>query len=64
MAPEAAEFKVEVDKGIAVLTLSRPERLNALTFSMYADLVNPPMVPRLPTNLVDLLASYGSSYST
>lgn len=31
-------FRLEVDEGVATLTLSRPERLNALTFQTYADL--------------------------
>ncbi len=31
-------FRLEVDEGVATLTLARPERLNALTFETYADL--------------------------
>ena len=31
-------FRFEVDDGLALLTFARPERLNALTFDVYADL--------------------------
>ncbi len=31
-------FRFDVDDGVATVTLSRPERLNALTFDVYADL--------------------------
>lgn len=31
-------FRFEVDDGVATVTLDRPERLNALTFEVYADL--------------------------
>jgi len=31
-------FRLEVEEGVATLTLSRPARLNALTFDVYADL--------------------------
>ena len=31
-------FSVDVDSGVATITLTRPERLNALTFEVYADL--------------------------
>jgi enoyl-CoA hydratase/carnithine racemase len=31
-------FRFEVDDGVATLTFNRPERLNALTFDVYADL--------------------------
>ncbi len=31
-------FRLEVEEGVATLTFSRPERLNALTFEVYADL--------------------------
>ena len=31
-------FGFEVDDGVATVTLSRPEKLNALTFETYADL--------------------------
>lgn len=40
-APVTAEwhhFRFEVDDGLATLTFNRPERLNALTFEVYADL--------------------------
>ncbi len=31
-------FELELDEGVATVTFSRPERLNALTFDVYADL--------------------------
>jgi enoyl-CoA hydratase/carnithine racemase len=31
-------FELDVEEGVATVTLSRPERLNALTFDVYADL--------------------------
>ena len=31
-------FRFEVSEGVATITLDRPERLNALTFDVYADL--------------------------
>ena len=31
-------FGFAVDGGVATVTLSRPEKLNALTFDVYADL--------------------------
>ncbi|MFL6138427.1 MAG: enoyl-CoA hydratase family protein [Frankiaceae bacterium] len=35
---EWRHFRFEVDDGVATLTLDRPDRLNALTFDVYADL--------------------------
>jgi enoyl-CoA hydratase/carnithine racemase len=35
---EWRHFRFEVDDGLALLTFNRPERLNALTFDVYADL--------------------------
>jgi enoyl-CoA hydratase/carnithine racemase len=35
---EWRHFRFEVDDGLALLTFDRPERLNALTFDVYADL--------------------------
>ena len=35
---QATHFNFEVDKGVAVLTLNRPERKNPLTFESYAEL--------------------------
>jgi enoyl-CoA hydratase/carnithine racemase len=31
-------FRLEVEEGVAIVTFDRPERLNALTFEVYADL--------------------------
>jgi 1,4-dihydroxy-2-naphthoyl-CoA synthase len=31
-------FRFEVEDGVATITFDRPERLNALTFDVYADL--------------------------
>src|SRR3954451_15534992 len=39
-------FALEVDDGVATLTFSRPEKLNALTFEAYADLRD--LVAELP----------------
>lgn len=36
--PRWRHFDYAVDRGVATLTLARPERLNALTFEVYADL--------------------------
>jgi enoyl-CoA hydratase/carnithine racemase len=33
-----SNFELAFDDGVATVTLSRPERLNALTFDVYADL--------------------------
>lgn len=43
---EWAHFDLEVADGVATVTLSRPERLNALTFEVYADLRD--LVAELP----------------
>ena len=40
-------FDLAVADGVVTLTFNRPERLNALTFDAYADLL--PMTPRLAT---------------
>lgn len=37
-APEPLPFRVELDSGVAVVTLDRPDRLNALTFAVYGAL--------------------------
>jgi len=37
-AEERRHFSFEVDDGVGRLTFDRPERLNALTFEVYADL--------------------------
>jgi len=36
--PEWEHLRFEVDDGVGTITLDRPERLNALTFGVYADL--------------------------
>src|SRR5262245_52550282 len=33
-------FELSVEKGVATITLSRPERLNALTFEVYGELAS------------------------
>ena len=38
LTPEWQHFDYSVDDGVATLTLSRPAKLNALTFDVYADL--------------------------
>jgi enoyl-CoA hydratase/carnithine racemase len=38
LTEEWAHFSFEVEDGIGTITLDRPERLNALTFEVYADL--------------------------
>src|SRR4051812_17593283 len=38
MTSDWQHFRFEVDDGVATVTLDRPERLNALTFDVYADL--------------------------
>jgi enoyl-CoA hydratase/carnithine racemase len=38
LAGDWRNFRFEVDDGVATLTLDRPDRLNALTFDVYADL--------------------------
>ena len=35
---EWKHFRFEVEDGVATVTFDRPERLNALTFDVYADL--------------------------
>jgi enoyl-CoA hydratase/carnithine racemase len=36
--PDWQHFRFEVDEGVALLTFDRPERMNALTLDVYADL--------------------------
>jgi enoyl-CoA hydratase/carnithine racemase len=38
LTPDWHHFDYTVDKGVATVTLNRPEKLNALTFDVYADL--------------------------
>ncbi|MGF1465509.1 MAG: enoyl-CoA hydratase family protein [Sandaracinaceae bacterium] len=38
MGIEARSFQASVDDGVATLTLDRPDRINALTFEVYAEL--------------------------
>src|SRR5512144_1015545 len=33
-------FELEIDRGVAAITLNRPERLNALTFEVYGELAS------------------------
>ncbi len=40
MNGQARTFRYEEDNGVAVVTLNRPERLNALTFEVYAELLD------------------------
>src|SRR5215831_4860377 len=46
LTPEWRHFDYAVDDGVATVTLNRPEKLNALTFDVYADLRD--LVAELP----------------
>jgi enoyl-CoA hydratase/carnithine racemase len=46
LTPEWQHFDYSVDDGVATLTLNRPDKLNALTFDVYADLRD--LVTELP----------------
>jgi enoyl-CoA hydratase/carnithine racemase len=46
LTPEWQHFDYAVDNGVATVTLNRPEKLNALTFDVYADLRD--LVTELP----------------
>ena len=38
LTSEWEHFEFAIDNGVATITLNRPEKLNALTFDVYADL--------------------------
>jgi len=59
-------FQFEVDsKGIATITLNRPERLNALTFDVYRELTDFFAVLRTETNIrVTVITGAGRAFSS
>ena len=40
MTLDPKSFQLELSKGVAKITLNRPDRLNALTFEVYTELAN------------------------